>query len=164
MTQFFKVLIVNGANTNLYGVDPSGIYGQETLADIEAGCRAVAKDVGLTLDFRQSNHEGQLIDWIHDARQSQDGIIINAGSLTYTSIGLLDALSAFAKPVIEVHMTNIYRREAFRHHSFISKAATGLIAGLGPAGYELALTAMAGLLKGIRSDAGRSAGFLQPDR
>lgn len=147
MTQFFKVLIVNGANTNLYGVDPSGVYGRKTLADIEAGCRAVAKDAGVTLDFRQSNHEGVLIDWIHEARQSQDGIIINAGSLTYTSIGLLDALSAFAKPVIEVHMTNIYRREAFRHHSFISKAATGIIAGLGPSGYELAVMAMARLFR-----------------
>ncbi|QIG47053.1 3-dehydroquinate dehydratase [Nordella sp. HKS 07] len=147
MSRIFRALIVNGANTNLYGVDPSGVYGAKTLADIEAGCRAVTATQGLTLDFRQSNHEGQLIDWIHAARQSEDGIIINAGSLTYTSIGLLDALSAFAKPVIEVHMTNIYRREPFRHHSFISKAATGIIAGLGPDGYELAVMAMARLLK-----------------
>lgn len=148
MTQTCRALIVNGANTNLYGLDPSGVYGPKTLADIEAGCHAVAETAGLALDFRQSNHEGQLIDWIHAARQSADGIIINAGSLTYTSVGLLDALSAFAKPVIEVHMTNIYRREPFRHHSFISKAATGIIAGLGPTGYELAVMAMARLLKG----------------
>lgn len=151
MPQPFKALIVNGANTNLYGVDPSGVYGKKTLADIEAGCRALARDAGLVLDFHQSNHEGQLIDWIHAARQAQDGIIINAGSLTYTSIGLLDALSAFAKPVIEVHMTNIYRREPFRHHSFISKAATGIIAGLGPTGYELAVMAMGRLLKGEKN-------------
>lgn len=148
MSRNFRALIVNGANTNLYGVDPGGVYGARTLADIEAGCRAVAETSGLTLDFRQSNYEGELIDWIHAARRTEDGIIINAGSLTYTSIGLLDALSAFAKPVIEVHMTNIYRREPFRHHSFISKAATGIIAGLGPDGYELAVMAMARLLKG----------------
>lgn len=151
MIRSFNALIVNGANTNLYGVDPGGIYGEKTLADIEAGCHATARDVRLILDFRQSNYEGRLIDWIHEARQSQDGIIINAGSFTYTSIGLLDALSAFAKPVIEVHMTNIYRREAFRHHSFISRAATGLIAGLGPAGYELAVMAMARLLNGDKT-------------
>lgn len=148
MRQTFRALIVNGANTNLYGVDSGGVYGAKTLADIEAACRAVAEASGIMLDFRQSNHEGQLIDWIHAARRTEDGMIINAGSLTYTSLGLLDALSAFAKPVIEVHMTNIYRREPFRHHSFISKAATGVIAGLGLVGYELAVIAMARLLKG----------------
>lgn len=148
MRQTFRALIVNGANTNLYGVDPGSVYGAKTLADIEAACRAVAEASGIMLDFRQSNHEGQLIDWIHAARRTEDGIILNAGSLTYTSVGLLDALSAFAKPVIEVHMTNIYRREPFRHHSFISKAATGVIAGLGLVGYELAVIAMARLLKG----------------
>ncbi|MGE0005690.1 MAG: type II 3-dehydroquinate dehydratase [Parvibaculaceae bacterium] len=148
MTRTFRALIVNGANTNLYGVDPDGVYGAKTLADIEAGCHAAARTAGLKLDFRQSNHEGELIDWIHAARASEDGIIINAGSLTYTSIGLLDALSAFGKPVLEVHMTNIYRREPFRHHSFISRAATGIIAGLGPAGYEFAVMALARLLKG----------------
>jgi 3-dehydroquinate dehydratase-2 len=151
MSQTFRALIVNGANTNLYGVDPSGVYGPKTLADIETGCHVVAETVGLTLEFRQSNYEGQLIDWIHAARQTADGIIINAGSLTYTSIGLLDALSAFAKPVIEVHMTNIYKREPFRHHSFISKAATGIIAGLGPNGYEFAVMAMSRLLKGEKN-------------
>ncbi len=148
MRQTFRALIVNGANTNLYGVDSGGVYGAKTLADIEAACRAVAEASGIMLDFRQSNHEGQLIDWIHAARRTEDGMIINAGSLTYTSLGLLDSLSAFAKPVIEVHMTNIYRREPFRHHSFISKAATGVIAGLGLVGYELAVIAMARLLKG----------------
>lgn len=146
MTKTFKALIVNGANTNLYGVDPSGVYGSKTLSDIEAGCRVVAETVGLSLEFRQSNYEGDLINWIHAARQSTDAIIINAGSLTYTSVSLFDALSAFAKPVIEVHMTNIYRREPFRHHSFISKAAIGIIAGLGPAGYEFAVMAVARLL------------------
>lgn len=151
MTKALRTLIVNGANTNLYGVDPSAIYGSKTLADIEAGCHAVAKTTGLTIEFRQSNYEGELIDWIHAARLDQDGLIINAGSLTYTSIGLLDALSAFAKPVIEVHMTNIYRREAFRQHSFISKVATGIIAGLGPDGYEFAIMAMARVLRREKS-------------
>lgn len=140
------IYFLNGPGTNLYGLDPSGIYGTESFARIEERCRAHALRLAIDLDFRQSNHEGVLIDWIQEARQKADGLIINGAGLTYTSVAILDALLALAKPIIEVHMSNIYKREPFRHHSFISKAATGIIAGLGPLGYELAITAMARIL------------------
>ena len=106
--------------------------------------------MGLALDFRQSNHEGVLVDWIQEARQKADGLIINGAGLTYTSIAILDALSALGKPILEVHMSNIYKREPFRHRSYISKVATGIVAGLGPLGYELAITAMSRLLAEAR--------------
>lgn len=141
-----SVMFLNGPNANLYGLDASGTYGRQGLAQIEAACIARAGDLGLRLDFRQSNHEGVLIDWIQEARQSHDGLLINAAGLTYTSIAILDALLAFPGPIIECHMSNIWKRETFRHHSFISKAATGVIAGLGAEGYFLALSAMNGLL------------------
>lgn len=136
------VFLLNGPNANLYGLDPSGPYGALTLPDIEANCRKHAQTLGIVLDCRQTNHEGVLIDWIQVARAA-DGLVLNAASLTYTSIGVLDALNALGRPVIEVHMSNIYKREPFRHHSYVSHAATGIIAGLGPLGYELALTALA---------------------
>jgi 3-dehydroquinate dehydratase II len=142
-----RIVFLNGPNANLYGLDAKGTYGSESYPQIEARCRAHAESLGVTLDFRQSNHEGQLIDWIQDARLNADGLIINGAGLTYTSIAILDALLAFEKPIIEVHMSNIYRREPFRHHSFISKAATGIVAGLGPRGYVLAITAMTQLLE-----------------
>ena len=145
------VAFLNGPGANLYGLDPSGIYGAESFPQIEARCRKHADSLGLQLDFRQSNHEGVLIDWIQEARQKAHGLIINGAGLTYTSIAILDALTAFGKPIIEVHMSNIYKREPFRHRSFISKAATGILAGLGPLGYELAITAMARLLAHDRS-------------
>jgi 3-dehydroquinate dehydratase-2 len=141
-----KIFILNGPNTNVYGLDPNGVYGSETLADIEARCRKRADELRAALEFRQTNHEGVLIDWVHEARRDADGLIVNAGSASYASIGILDALLAFGKPIIEVHMTNIYKREAFRQHSFISKAASGIIAGFGPLGYELAVTAVITLL------------------
>jgi 3-dehydroquinate dehydratase II len=141
-----RVFFLNGPNANLYGLDAKGTYGTESFPAIEARCRKHADAIGLDLDFRQSNHEGVLIDWIQEARQKADGLIVNGAGLTYTSIAILDALLAFEKPIVEVHMSNIYRREPFRHHSYISKAATGIVAGLGAMGYELAITAMSRLI------------------
>jgi 3-dehydroquinate dehydratase II len=142
-----SIFLLNGPTTNTYGSDPSGVYGSETFAQIEARCRRHADSSGVALDFRQSNHEGVLIDWIQEASRSADGVIINAAGLTYTSIAILDALLCFKKPIIEVHMSNIYKREPFRHHSYVSKAATAIISGLGPLGYELAITAITRLIK-----------------
>lgn len=141
-----RITFLNGPNANLYGLDAKGTYGAESFPQIEARCGKHAESLGVALDFKQSNYEGQLVDWIQAARQDADGLLINGAGLTYTSIAILDALLSFEKPIIEVHMSNIYKREPFRHHSFISKAATGIIAGLGPLGYELAITAMAQLL------------------
>jgi 3-dehydroquinate dehydratase-2 len=140
------VYFLNGPNANLYGLDSKGTYGTQSFPAIEAQCRKHAEGIGVALDFRQSNHEGVLIDWIQEARQTAKGLIINGAGLTYTSIAILDALAALEKPIIEVHMSNIYKREPFRHHSYISRVATGIVAGLGPLGYELAITAMARLL------------------
>ena len=140
------ILVLNGPNLNLLGLREPEIYGRETLSDIEEACLERAAELGLQLDFRQSNHEGQLVDWIHEARQTADGIILNAGAYSHTSIALLDALAAAELPVVEVHLSNIYRREPFRHHSYISRVARGVICGFGGHGYELALTAMARLL------------------
>ena len=140
------VFFLNGPNANLYGLDKNGTYGSESFASIEAGCQHHAESLGLALTFRQSNHEGVLVDWIQEARQSADAIIINAAGLTYSSVPILDALLAFEGPIIETHMSNIWKRESFRHHSYISKAATGVIAGLGARGYRMALSAVAELL------------------
>jgi 3-dehydroquinate dehydratase-2 len=122
------------------------IYGRETLADIEAACRAEAARLDLAVDFFQSNHEGALVDRIQQARDANAGIVINAGAYTHTSVAILDALNAAELPVIEVHLSNIHRREPFRHHSYVSQAALGMIAGLGSQGYLLALQALARLL------------------
>jgi 3-dehydroquinate dehydratase-2 len=137
---------LNGPNANLYGLDPSGTYGKESYPQIERRCRDHARTLSIDLDFRQTNHEGVLIDWIQEARLKADGLIINGAGLTYTSVAVLDGLLMLGKPIIEVHMSNIYQREPFRHHSFVSKAATGIVAGLGPLGYELAITALARLI------------------
>jgi 3-dehydroquinate dehydratase-2 len=139
-------LILNGPNLNLYGVGETAIYGTETLADIEAKCHARGRALGIAVQFRQSNSEGELIDWIQAARGTADGILINAGGLTYTSVAILDALLFAALPVVEVHMSNIFRREPFRHHSYISKVARGIISGFGSHGYELGLEALARIL------------------
>ena len=147
--------ILNGPNLNLLGVREPSIYGRDTLGDIEERCTARAAGLGLEIDFRQTNHEGQLVDWIQEARESADGIILNAGALTHTSVALLDALSAAELPVIEVHLSNIFRREGFRHHSYVSLAANGVICGLGAQGYELALDAIAGLIEGESDEAAR---------
>lgn len=140
------VLILNGPNLNMLGLRQPEIYGRETLADVEALCHAKAKALGLTVDFRQSNTEGELITWAQEARTKADGLLVNAGGFSHTSVALMDALLACEKPVIEVHISNIFRREAFRHHSYISFAARGVICGLGPKGYTIALEAMADIL------------------
>ncbi|WP_342308067.1 type II 3-dehydroquinate dehydratase [Pseudomonas fluorescens] len=141
------VYFLNGPNANLYGLDSNGTYGNESFASIEARCQRHAAELGLSLDFRQSNHEGVLVDWIQEARLHADALVINAAGLSYSSVPILDALLAFDGPIIEAHMSNIWKRERLRHHSYLSKAATGVIAGLGALGYELALTAVAELLK-----------------
>jgi 3-dehydroquinate dehydratase-2 len=136
------ILILNGPNLNLLGHRQPEIYGRDTLEDVGAACAALAAEHGLTVDLRQSNHEGDLIDWINGARNGIAGIIINPGAYTHTSIAILDALNAYDGPVIEVHISNIHKREAFRHHSYVSLRADGVIAGLGVEGYQLALRRM----------------------
>jgi 3-dehydroquinate dehydratase-2 len=138
---------LNGPNLNLLGVREPHLYGNETLAEIEEACLERAASLDLDIDFRQSNTEGQLIDWVQEARQTADAILVNAGGLSHTSISLMDALLASGLPVFEVHLTNIYRREPYRHNSYISQAARGVVCGLGGHGYELALEAIARLLQ-----------------
>jgi 3-dehydroquinate dehydratase-2 len=140
------IFVLNGANLNLTGLREPAIYGVETLADIRRRTEARAEALGHVVDFRQSNSEGALVDWIQEAREAAEGIVINAGAYTHTSIAILDALSAAARPVIELHLSNIFRREPFRHISYVTPAAHGLICGFGSKGYELAIEAMADLL------------------
>jgi 3-dehydroquinate dehydratase-2 len=142
-----RIYVLNGPNLNLLGVREPEVYGRETLADVTMACEAAAARLDLQVDVRQSNHEGQIIDWIQEARGAAAGIVINPAGFTSTSIAILDALKTFEGPIIEVHISNIHRREAFRHHSYVSLAATGVIAGLGTQGYVLALEAMARLLQ-----------------
>lgn len=146
------ILVLNGPNLNLLGVREPKTYGSETLADIEEACLERAAGLDLALDFRQSNHEGQLVDWIQEARESADGIIINAGAYTHTSIAILDALRACELPIIEVHLSNIFAREPYRHHSYISGVARGVICGFGAQSYILALDAIAYVLEGESED------------
>lgn len=136
------IYILNGPNLNLLGLRQPEIYGRSTLEDVAEDCASLAEELGLTIRFHQSNHEGQIIDWIHQARTEGAGVIINPGALTHTSIAILDALNAFDGPVIEVHISNIHKREAFRHHSYVSLRAEGVIAGCGIEGYLLALRRM----------------------
>lgn len=145
MTQ--SITILNGPNLNLLGKREPAIYGSETLDDVAAACRAVGETLGLAVDLRQSNWEGQIVDWIHDARDAAAGIIINPGALTHTSIAVLDALNTFKGPVIEVHVSQIHKREAFRHTSYVSLRADAVMAGFGVHGYALAMRHM-GLLLG----------------
>lgn len=140
------VFVLNGPNLNLLGKRQPEIYGHDTLTDVEAACNKVAAPHGLTLRFLQSNAEHQLIDWIHEARQAAQGIIINPGAYSHTSIAILDALNTFEGPVLEVHVSNIHKRESFRHHSYVSSRAEGVIAGFGVQGYSLAVLRMATLL------------------
>ena len=137
------IYILNGPNLNLLGSREPEIYGAETLADIEKSVRDKAAELGLEIVFRQSNTEGTLVEWIHEAREKASGLIVNAGAFTHTSIAMLDALLAVDLPCVEVHLSNIFRRESFRHHSYISQASIGIISGLGPKGYEFALAALA---------------------
>jgi len=141
-----SVLILNGPNLNMLGVREPHIYGSMTLADLESACQERADQLGLAIDFRQSNHEGELVSWIQQARTQNDGIIINAGAYTHTSVAIMDALILAELPVIEVHLSNIFKREPFRHHSYISGVAKGMICGFGPQGYLLALDAMLNIL------------------
>ena len=146
MAEQRKILILNGPNLNMLGTRQPEIYGAETLADIEASCRQHLADKNVDLGFEQSNHEGDIVTHIQNAKQNYDGIIINAAAYTHTSVALLDALTLFEKPVIEVHLSNIYKREAFRHKSYIAPIAVGSICGFGANGYLLALDAMLALL------------------
>lgn len=134
-----QIFLLNGPNLNLLGKRQPEIYGRDTLADVEAACRTLAEAAGHGLRAHQSNREYELIDWIHEAREVGSGIVINPGALTHTSIAILDALNAFEGPVIEVHVSNIHKRETFRHHSYVSLRAEGVIAGCGVQGYELAM-------------------------
>jgi len=141
------VTLLNGPNLNLLGLRQPEIYGRETLDDVAAKVSDLAEELGLTVRALQSNHEGQLVDWIHEARGKSAGIIINPGAYSHTSIAILDALNAYDGPVIEVHISNIHKREAFRHHSYVSARADGVIAGCGTDGYLLALRRIASILK-----------------
>lgn len=141
------ISVLNGPNLNMLGLRQPKIYGRATLDDVEQICIQNAEQLDIAIDFRQTNDEGELISWIQECRDKAKGIIINGGAYTHTSIAILDALLAVELPVIEVHISNIYRRETFRHHSYISHAATGVICGLGLQGYALALNAMANLIE-----------------
>jgi 3-dehydroquinate dehydratase-2 len=138
--------ILNGPNLNLLGTREPDIYGQETLSGLEERCRSCAAKLGVEIVFRQTNVEGELVSWIHEARTGASGLVLNAAAYTHTSIALHDALKAIGIPVIEVHLSNIYKREPFRHHSYVSPAADGVICGFGGYGYELALSALSELL------------------
>ncbi|SDG50628.1 MULTISPECIES: type II 3-dehydroquinate dehydratase [Thalassobaculum] len=140
------ILVLNGPNLNMLGVREPTIYGSDTLTDIEAMCQERGEALGLGVDFRQSNFEGELVTIIQQARDSHDGIILNAGAYTHTSVAIRDALSVAELPAIELHLSNTYRREEFRHHSYLSGVVDGIIAGFGARGYVLALEAMAGLV------------------
>lgn len=143
-----KILIINGPNLNMLGTREPEIYGRETLEDVKSACVAKGESLGFAVDFRQSNHEGDLVSWIQEARQSHAAIVINPAAYSHTSVAILDALLACGLPVIEVHLSNIFRREEFRHHSFVSRAASGVVCGLGKQGYLLALEALASLFLG----------------
>jgi 3-dehydroquinate dehydratase II len=142
------IFLINGPNLNLLGLRQPEIYGSETLADVEAKVAALAAEFGMPLEAMQSNHEGGLVEMIHRARTEAVGIIINPGAYSHTSVAILDALNAFDGPVLEVHISNIHKREAFRHHSYVSARAEGVIAGFGTEGYLLALRRMRGLVAG----------------
>jgi 3-dehydroquinate dehydratase-2 len=142
------IAVLNGPNLNLLGVRQPELYGRATLDDVEALCAETAEQVGLAIDFRQTNGEGELISWVQECRGRAAGIIINPGGYTHTSVALMDALLAVALPTIELHVSNIHRREEFRRRSYVSRAATGVICGLGVRGYAVALVAMADLILG----------------
>lgn len=140
------IYILNGPNLNLLGKRQPHIYGYETMADVEAQCRAEAEKANLTVRFHQSNREYELIDWIHESREIAGGIVINPAAFTHTSVAILDALNTCEFPIIEVHISNVHKREAFRHHSYVSSVASGVIAGFGIQGYSLAVQRLARLI------------------
>lgn len=141
------IYVLNGPTLNMLGTREPEIYGSQTLADIDAMTAERAKALGHAIDFRQSNSEGELVDWILEAREKASGIILNGAAYTHTSVALMDAISASELPVVEVHISNIFKREEFRHHSFVSPVSLGVICGLGPIGYVLAVEALASHLK-----------------
>lgn len=147
------VFVLNGPNLNMLGLREPAIYGRDTLADVEARTRRHAQTLSLGVEFRQTNYEGELVTWIQEARDKACGILLNAGALTHTSVAVLDALNAAELPAIEVHLSNVFRREVFRHHSYVSLAAVGVICGFGPASYTLALDALASVLEAKASAA-----------
>ena len=140
------VYVLNGPNLNLLGKRQPHIYGHETLADVEADCRKLAASLKLEIRFHQSNREYEIIDWIHESRDTAGGIVINPAAFTHTSVAILDALATCECPIIEVHISNVHKREEFRHHSFVSAIASGVIAGFGTQGYQLALQRVARLI------------------
>lgn len=140
------IFVLNGPNLNLLGKRQPEIYGRETLEDVERNCAKVGADFGLDVRLLQSNHEGQIVDWIHEAREAAAGIVINPGAFTHTSVAILDALNAFEGPVFEVHISQVHKREAFRHHSYVSMRSDGIIVGCGIEGYELAMRRLGTLL------------------
>ncbi len=141
MADSVRLLILNGPNLNMLGVREPEIYGHQTLDDIRAMCEVHAASAGAEIDFRQSNSESVLVGWIQEARETADAIVINPAAFTHTSVAIMDALLVFGKPVVEIHISNIFQREAFRHHSYISSAAQGIISGFGAHGYVLAMDA-----------------------
>ncbi|MGO4329284.1 type II 3-dehydroquinate dehydratase [Cupriavidus sp. 2TAF22] len=147
MSKKVTIWFLNGPNANLYGLDANKTYGSDSFPVLQSRCEQKAESLNADLRFLQSNYEGQLVDWIQEARGVADGIIINAAGLTYSSVPILDALLSFPGPIIETHMSNIWKREPFRHHSYISKAADGVIAGLGGDGYEFAIEAVTRLVQ-----------------
>ncbi|RYH07941.1 type II 3-dehydroquinate dehydratase [Tropicimonas sp. IMCC6043] len=140
------IFVLNGPNLNLLGKRQPEIYGRETLEDVERNCAKVGAGFGLDVRLLQSNHEGQIVDWIHEAREAAAGIVINPGAFTHTSVAILDALNAFEGPVFEVHISQVHKREAFRHHSYVSMRSDGIIVGCGIEGYELAMRRLGTLL------------------
>ena len=136
------ILVLNGPNMNLLGTRQPEIYGTTTLQDIEELCHKTGRELGTEISFRQTNHEGALVDWIHEAKGSYDGIVLNAAAYTHTSVALRDAISSVGVPVVELHVSNIHAREPFRHHSFIAPVTIGQIAGFGAEGYALAIRAL----------------------
>ncbi len=146
MASALPLLVLNGPNLNMLGVREPATYGAATLADVEDLCRLTAARFDLVVDCRQSNHEGDLVSWIQEARTAHAGIVLNAGAYTHTSVALYDAIKLAEKPLVEVHISNVFARESFRHHSFISPVATGVVCGLGIKGYALAIEALADIL------------------
>lgn len=137
-----SILMLNGPNLNLLGTRQPEVYGRTTLADVEAMCAEKANTLGIAIDFRQSNHEGELVDWIQEAKGRHQGIVINAGAYTHTSVALADAIASVELPVTEVHISNIHQRETFRHVSYLSKVSMGMICGFGPFGYVMGIDAL----------------------
>lgn len=138
-----RILVLNGPNLNMLGTREPGIYGAHTLKDVQDLCAATGRELGLSIDFRQSNHEGELVTWIQEARSGADAILINPAAYSHTSVAIHDALKAVGLPVAEVHLSNIHQREPFRHHSYVSAVAVGVICGFGITGYRLSLMALA---------------------